>query len=393
MSKNKIIFTISTFGHGKGGHFYSLHTIAEELSNYFDITIINIGAQPSPILTSEKYHNHFIRFSGKGFISIYSEIKRITQHQKPVIINAFDIESFAWARCVGRKTGIPVFHTKCGGPNPNGYFPKTTNLILFSKENEEYFLNHETVKNRYIELIPNRVSEIHSDEERISELRLKHGLSSNNKVLLRITRIGEHYKTSIEQGIELTKWLKAKGIAIKFLIVGEVQDPNTLSLIRTKIESESLEKTILIENDSRFTLNASQLLPVADLVIGSGRNFMETTSFNIPLLTTLKNETFPLLVTDENFDEVFKTNFSPRTKISDYDESTNLIQIEGILSSENHSISTFKWYENYFSVRAGAEKYKKLYSNPSIFEKEHISLDALKNVFYTILRFRKARNK
>jgi hypothetical protein len=391
MDKNKIIFTISTFGHGKGGHFYSLHTIAEELSNYFDITIINIGAQPSPILTSEKYRKHFIRFTGRKFMSVYSEIKRIVKLQKPLIINAFDIESFAWARWVGRKTEIPVFHTKCGGPNPNGYFPKVKNLILFSRENEEYFLNHESVKNRYIELIPNRVLEILPDEERISELRLKHGLHSNNKVLLRIARIGEHYKTSIEQGIELTKWLKTKGIDIKFLIVGEVQDPNTLSLIRTKIESEGLEKAVLIENDSRFTLNASQLLPVANLVIGSGRNFMETTSFNIPLLTTLKNEKFPLLVTDENFEEVFKTNFSPRTRISDYDESTNLIQIEEIFSSGNQSISTFKWYENYFSMRAGAEKYKKLYTHPLIFEREQLGLDALKNVCYTILRFRKTR--
>ena len=394
MHKNKIVFTISTFGHGKGGHFYSLHTIAEELSKHFDITIINIGAQPSPILNSEKYHKQFIPFTGKGFLSIRAEIKKIVRKEQPIVINAFDIESFAWARCVGRKTGIPVFHTKCGGPNPKGYFPQVKNLILFSKENEEYFTSQTTVKNRRIALIPNRVLPIQADEKRISELRLKHDLKTgNNRVLLRISRIGEHYRTSIEQGIELTKWLRGKGIAIKFLILGEVQDPHTLSLIQAKIQSEGLEQCIFIENDKKFTLNASQLLPVADVVIGSGRNFMEATSFNIPLLTTLNNEKFPLLVTDKNFEEVFRTNFSPRTSIQSYNEGLNLDEIEQIFTAENYLSATSKWYEKYFSVSAGAEKYKGLYDQHLIFEKEKLSLDALKNVCYTVLRFRKNKEK
>lgn len=392
--KPTLLFTISTFGHGKGGHFYSLHTIAEELSKQFEITIINLGVAQSPILNSLLYKTHFLKFDGSGFFKTFRKIKSICLATNPIMINAFDIESFAFARRAGRKLDLPVFHTKCGGPNPKGYFPIINNLILFSKENAAFFENSSNYKNTTTFVIPNRVVPITQDEERIQSLLEKHNLDPEKEtILLRIARIGRHYKTSIEQGVELTKWLNENGFPTKLLLLGEIQEQSIFEEISAFIESKGIRQYVRTEHDKEFTKNASQLLPVASVVIGSGRNFMEATSFGIPVLVTLQNEKFPLQVTPENFAQVFDTNFSPRTKVDTYNQEENLASIQKVIGSDTNSFSTKDWFKEHFSVKTGAIKYAKIYQESAQYEREKRSLDAIKNMFYTILRFRKSKAK
>ena len=53
----KVVFVISSFGHGRGGHFYSTQVIYEALSKVYETYLINIGLSPSPVLESLKCVN------------------------------------------------------------------------------------------------------------------------------------------------------------------------------------------------------------------------------------------------------------------------------------------------------------------------------------------------
>ena len=323
----KVVFIITTKGHGKGGHFHSLNAVANSIGHKHDVNVINIGFQLSQTLDALNYKVNFLKYNGSNFINVYYKLKKIINTINPDAIHAFDVESFAFTRLLSARSRQPSHLNKCGGPNPKLYYPKADNLVLFSKENKRFFDTQKKYQKVNTVLISNRVLPVVTDKERVKAFREKHKLS-NETTLLRIARIGHHYYTSILQGVNLVKWLVEQGYNVKFIILGTVQSKEVYSKVIGYIEKNNMSNHVIIENDDEFTHNASKLLTVGDIIIGTGRNFMEAASLNKILLVPYKDEDYPLLVNKDNFEQVFETNFSPRTKVDEYNLKYNLSAVK-----------------------------------------------------------------
>lgn len=380
----KLIFFIATKGHGKGGHFHSLNTIANELGKEHEVTILNVGFQVSESLEGKYYKVSFIKYTGYNFLSTYVRLKNIVKNIQPEVIHAFDVESFAFSRLLSKSLKQPSYLNKCGGPNPKLYFPKPNVLVLFSLENQTFFDNNNRYNKVNKVLIPNRVKPVFSNFHRINKFYEKHNNDEAIKIL-RIARIGHHYKQSILQGVNLIEFLLNNGFNVKLIIVGTVQNVEILDQIKKYINKKELLKKVIIETSDEFTFKASEILNIGDIIIGTGRNFMEAASLNKLLLVPYKNDKFPLLVHDKNFRQVFKTNFSPRTCIEDYNILNNLKAIQNEIKQKCVNSNSLSWFNKYFNVKQAVPKYTDLYNTNSSYNK-HI-FDTFLNILYSIKAF------
>ena len=378
-----IVYFITAVGHGKGGHFHSLNTIANAIGSTQNVHIINIGFKPSDVLDKTNYGYTFVGFNGYNFLVTYSKIKALIKQLQPDAIHAFDVESFAFSRLFSKVRKQASFLNKCGGPNPKKYYPKPNQLILFSKENKAYFETNVQYKHTNLALIPNRVKPVHLDISRIESFYNTYGKAEAS--LLRIARIGKHYHKSIIQAINLVGALKSKGLDIRLIIIGTIQSKDIYNSILVDIKSKQLENDVIIDTSDVFTHNASELLDVGDLIIGTGRNFMEASSLNKMLLVPYKNSDYPLLVSQDNFEAIFATNFSPRTQVDDFNEEDNLETIYHHLKTNNR-IASKPWFESYFNVEKGADLYKSLYLNQDVPKNSNL-IDTFVNILYAIKTF------
>lgn len=380
----KIIYFISTVGHGLGGHFHSLNTIASEMSKSNEVIVVNIGVKPSSVFSDCQFDYRFIEFKGFNFLQTLLKLKKIVKIENPDILHAFDLEAFSFVRILSLLYKKVNFLNKCGGPNPKRYFPHCSNLILFSKENFNFFINSSNFKNTKLFLIPNRVNEVRIDFSRIESFKLKYKIANIN--LLRISRIGRHYESSILQSINLLVWLKSQDIEVKLIIIGAIQDQTIYEKLVEYAKNNDVEQEIIFETSEEFTNNARELLTLGDMVIGTGRNFMEASSLDIKLLVPSIEGNYPIIVTNTNFDQVFLTNFSPRTLIKGFGENQNLSEIKEVLLRKSN-FSSKKWFDEYFSSDKVLEKYSNAYLNSNKFNFRLTSKGLLVNIIYSIRTF------
>lgn len=379
----KIIFFITSKGHGKGGHFHSLNTIANALGENNEVYVFNIGFKISESLDEKNYKIFFEKYTGYNFISTYKNLKKTVHLINPDVLHAFDIESFAFSRLLSKVLNQPSYLNKCGGPNPKMYFPKANNLVLFSIENQAYFNNNIGYSKVNTVVIPNRVKTIVSDKNRIDYFYKVHSKNSASTIL-RIARISRHYHQSIIQGINLVEWLLRQGRNVKFIVIGTIQDVEVFNDINSYIKDQGLSKNVIIETSDKFTTMASQVLNIGDFIIGTGRNFMEACSLGKTMLVPYKNQRFPLLVNEDNFDSIFTTNFSPRTQLKEFNEEENLNSILKIIDS-NIEVDSKKWFNNFFNVDEVNKKYIQLYHGAS--NERNFLFDTVLNIIYSIKTF------
>ncbi|WP_138433366.1 glycosyltransferase [Winogradskyella algicola] len=377
----RIVYLITTKGHGKGGHFHSLNTIANTIGQVHDVHVINVGVQRSESLDSSSYKMSFVNYNGYNFFKVFLKLKKIVKHIQPQVVHAFDVESFAFGRLLSANLGQSSYLNKCGGPNPKLYYPKADNLVLFSHENQHFFDEHRKYQKVNKVLIPNRVLPVYIDEEKVKAFKEKHKINTEITIL-RIARIGNHYHKSILQGINLVKWLAEQGCDIKFIILGTIQSEDIYRDILDYINQNNISNHVIIETDDKFTYNASRVLSVGDIIIGTGRNFMEASSLGQILLVPYKDDDYPLLVDNHNFNQVFETNFSPRTKVDNYDSKLNLENILSLVQSNDRNINSKKWFNSFFNVNEAVNKYTELYNVSD--NRKLFLLDVILNILYSI---------
>lgn len=348
----KIAYFISSWGHGRGGHFYSLRTIRDAMP--VDSLVVNIGSLASPVF--EGLSN--VRFFDVSscYISRIREASRHLKEESVTHLHSFDVDSYYFASILSALCGLPVIHTKPGGPAPRRYYPFVNYLSVFSGEDYEYFGQRHFSGLRKLELIPNRLSSFIYDEAMISKIRQ---MAAGRKVLLRIARISHFHKKSIFQTLALASELQAKGIRIIPIIIGAIQDPDVHRVLVLEVEKVG---GLLLTEDV-YTINAKRLLPCADYVVGTGRSFMEAAFARAVLLSPTENGSFPILVDEHNYDDFKFSNFSGRG-ISVVDN--------GVIQSISSMVSDSSCREGYlrfvdricaedFEVGGGREQYLNLY--------------------------------
>lgn len=302
-----VLFLITSKGHGRGGHFYSLKTTAEQMASHVNASVLNIGVKPSSVLENIACHKVFLEY--RGILGTLSRVLAYVRDTKPDVIHAFDFESFFFARIIAFVMRIPLILTKCGGPNPVRYYPLVESLVLYSAENKAFFESQKRYANTQLYLIPNRVLTPRQNADRIAELEglIEPGLP----VFLRIARISNAYKNSILQTINLVKQLNANGLKVQLLVIGTVQDKEVLEELSCHV-AEGMN----LVTEGRFTTNASELIDIADFVVGTGRGFMEAALLDKVVLSPNSNLDIPMAPTGKDMDVIASMNFSERPVVS-----------------------------------------------------------------------------
>lgn len=360
--KKTICFLIFAVGKANGGHYRSLRTIAETFMEEFNVFIINLGYTHSPIISESRVPSYFVFFNGLNILRPKREIGEIFDIKQVDLLHSFDFQSLLIGKLLSNKYSIPLIFTKCGGPNPKGYYPWNSIISLFSEENYAYFKNLPKYKYSVIKLISNRAEDFETDYEKIARLQEKFQIEKEI-VILRICRISRFYLKSIMQSINLLNHLNEENNNVKLLIVGNIQDQNVYERI---IELTKENNNIAVVTEDDFTLNAKEIIEIADLVIGTGRGFMEASSKSKVMLCPSSYGTFPVLVTENNFEKAFDKNFSERVEFTSMEEKESLQEIQSLLSNElalkKEKRESYNRYLENFSMIKGEIKYRELYS-------------------------------
>jgi len=353
----KIIYFITARGHGRGGHFHSLNHIAAAIGENTDVEIYSLGTGYSEVIAKNIYFKQHLDFNGKNLFSFGKKIKEIIRTKNPDIIHCFDHTSYNVLSLILKNNNFVV--NKCGGPNPIK-FPYVQDLVLFSKENENWFKSNQKFKSSSIYTIPNRVNanELNINIENIT-------IHKEDKFcFVRIGRIGETYKKSFEDSIKLIRKsqndVKNK---VHLYIIGTIENKATYDYL--KEISGDLPVTFLTED--KYTKKASNMLYLADAVIATGRGIMEGTGLEKPILTPSKNSDIPVLVSKNNFEGFLATNFSERNVASERDIQCNLENIKKLIDDkefyEKFKNDSKYIFEKYFDVQGGVPKYIEVYKN------------------------------
>jgi hypothetical protein len=352
---------ITTLGHGKGGHFHDLKIISESLSKNVDIVVINIGLKKSPVINEIDLKVYNIYFNGINIFSIIRKLLNIFNIENPSFIQSFDIQSLCFARLLGFFKRIPVILTKCGGPNPKGYYPYSDNIIVMSLENLKYFKESDQFNLSRIECFPNRCVPFNDDEIVSSEI-LK--IAANKTSFLRISRITDHYKSSLIQSINLVRDLNNDSLKVCLFIVGVIQSEELFTLL--KEHSKNVNEVYFMTED-KFTSNASKLINACDIIIGTGRGVMEGASKSKMILTPHKDSRYPVLIEKKNFYNLFSTNFSPRNNLIDFNERNSYETIKTHVQYDKLKTENIKFineiYNKEFDISGVKDRYMNFYKN------------------------------
>jgi glycosyltransferase involved in cell wall biosynthesis len=286
-------------------------------------------------------------------------LSRIVRTFNPDVLHSFDASSFYFARIAAWWHNVRLVHTKCGGPNPTGgYFPLPDDLVVFSVENQEFFSTRRRFRHTRVRLIPNRVNEVPQDAARIA--RLRENIAGAEVVFLRIGRLAPCYEEATLQAARLAQRLRADGVPARFLQIGVVHVVESGERVRAALGEQDRLLT-----EPEFTLNAGELIDAADFVVGTGRSFMEAASRGRVLLAPLEGSTCPVLVTSDNWRELFRTNFSPRGRIAGFDSEANYQAILRIARSpeacRQYADFSRRLFDEHFSAAAAVPAYLKVY--------------------------------
>lgn len=366
----KILYLISIPTTGTGGHYYSLKSTVEAMKENAECCIIAFGKAESPVIKTIDINLHSIVFSSSSplnIIRVLFRLKKIVKFEQPDILHAFDGTALFYTKFISRYYKLPYIATLCGGPNPDPviypkfgkyFYPKVKNLILYSLENLEYFRNNVKYKNSNLYLIPNRVVPPPQDYKLINDIRQK--LYPGSKVILRISRFAKSHKGSIIQSISLVKALNSENINIQLIIIGTIQEKDVYEDI-----VKLIDKNIIILTDDKYTVNASKMIDVADVVIGTGRGFMEGASMKKIMLCPSGYSNYPIVVTQENIFNIFSRNFSFRS--SEGSNKNNFDLLKRILENSplKNELSDFMgcFSNQYFEIESIKDRILQIYQN------------------------------
>ena len=362
MKNKKVMYLIASNYHGIGGHYYSVRTTAEALQEIIDPIIVVIGKTKSPVIELAKVPHINVYSNGWNIFMVIKNLIKIIREEKPDILHGFDWGVLFYARILGFIFKIPHINTLPGGGNPTAYYPYTKNLILYSQENFDYFKSHNKFKTTNLYLIPNRITALTKDQNRITMIKEK--LDNSKKTFLRISRFALHYKESLKQAINLVEFLNKKGFKTQLLLIGTIAEKDTYNEIIEYIKIKK-EANVYVFTEHLFTVNASELIDLADFVIGTGRGFMEASSRAKIMLTPIMGSEYPVLINEENFMGYFNTNFSPRNKLTIDDAEYNLANIISLLKKKEANMKAKEFskamFDKYFDINKKKDEYRQLY--------------------------------
>ena len=346
-----VLYLITSFKEGQGGHFYSLKTIVESLQNEgVNAIVVCIGS--SEIIKNGNFKKYMIPIS-HNTSKIEIQIRDIIIQNKIEFVHLFDFISYRYIMNIN----IPHIQTKCGGTH-NRFIPNSNYITVFSDENLKDFQKRKKYKDSQLIFIPNRINPFECDTQRIADLKNTINYNPKYKYILRITRISKYYEESLRQGYALNLKLNDNNVKSKFLVIGSVYDKNLYNRLKSEFQNTQWITEL------KFTNNAKELIDICDIYLGTGRGVMEACFCNKLIVVPVQNQKIPALLDQSNFRQFLKFNFSERcTSQIDEKEIFNTIinYVQGNISKKN----LFKYYKKefnlWFNVLFSNSKYINLY--------------------------------
>ena len=134
-----------------------------------------------------------------------------------------------------------------------------------------------------------------------------------------------------------------------------------------------IDGNIFVITGNKYTIDASKLINVADVVIGTGRGFMEGASQKKVMLCPSDKSDYPILATPENIFDLFSTNFSVRSSCEDTSNSLDILKM--VLENEELKNQLQEYMCNfskqYFDIDTIKYNLKEIYSrlayDPSLY--------------------------
>jgi hypothetical protein len=338
-------FIYTNVANTAGGSFYSLRHHYLTFQDFFDVSLINYGRGCSPALKDlpNYWFFPFVKWNIHKLISAFIKLKSISPH----IIHAYDFKSLFIARIFSLFHDCRIVYTKCGGANGSRHIPSAHAFIFFSKENYDYFKAYKpTIEANYV---PNRIQEIRPDWVRIDRLREDYGFSKHTKVMIRVSRINRCYDRSFSQAYKIFEQLKSQSKLNKLVFIGAIQDMDYYKELNDKYSSDPSVHIIV---DSFYTTNAAALLPIASVVMATGRGVMEACSFGLRVFCPIDNGDLPVELSDINFNKLFEYNFSERCPLV-YNEGGEIGEWDG---------NTKKYFEENFAIKSKIGFYQDFYN-------------------------------
>lgn len=384
----KVAFFISVRHHGRGGHVHSLNHIASALAKKVNVGIYSLGPKQSEVIQNNPSFKNHLFFNGKNFFDFKRNLEENLKNFKPDIIHCFDVSSYnilTFLHCTDKYLFVL---NKCGGPNPVN-FPFVQNLILFSKENERWFLSNKKFLKASVYVIPNRVNRAELEVGETQQLVAK----QDAFCFLRIARIGSAYKKSIEDAIRLIEKIILNGIeGVHLYIIGTVEDEKVYNDIKHRVK----ELPISLLTKDKYTKKASNMLYLGDAVIATGRGIMEATALGLPILTPARNASIPILVNKVNFPLFLNTNFSERNTEIELDQAANLDNILKLITDKVYrnkmSEMSKGFFNEHFNVEGGVNAYLEVYQKALGIRGGYFFLSNLKHQLRTIYSFIRSSN-
>lgn len=357
-----VLYLIWTYNDGIGGHYQSfISTINSVVDSKINVHIINIGHKPALSLEKCKYKVNYIKVTIETFPIIKKRIKKYSTSNNIDIIHSYDYHSYFFTSTTNCKNIV----TYPGGSNYK-FFPKADNILMFSKENYNYFSQLKKYTNSFFFLLQNRVNEVEQDCKKIEELLLKY--KPNGIKILKIARIGPYYEHSILSAIDFSNTLSSKNIENTLYIIGFIENINTKITIQRKIQNSKNKNIHLIDN-IRYTNNANSLIDLCDLILATGRGIMEGMALKKVVLAPIDKGYDHTLVNNENIDILEYYNFSERSVLSSTDVLRHSQQLDNLLVNNAHLNEYQTWardtFENRYSTLNITEKLLKIYDSIS----------------------------
>lgn len=357
----KILYLITSLGHGQGGHLYCLRDLVKNLEGSGVepvIAVIGDGKATRVFdrLVCRKFFFLMRRADEMGMV--LAKLESVVRAEAPDALHSCSNTALFAAMYLSKIYRIPLVHTQPHGLRPD-FFPRIPYLITYSKEGTAYFSGDPKYREMRIFCFPNRVARVVPDRMRIEKLRKELKFPSGF-VFLRIARICEMYKESFLKTIALVQKLNDEGIQANALIVGVNEQPWVYEELK-RHESSSVKVVV----DEEYTHDADDLMDIADCVVGAGNSFMAAASLGKILLTAPSFTRYPVLVSRENFDRFFSYNFRctfPRPPDFELDESERYEALKELLTSasarKTYGKFSLELFNRHFDVKNFVEEYK-----------------------------------
>ncbi|MEZ9042783.1 MULTISPECIES: hypothetical protein [unclassified Vibrio] len=373
----KIAIVIYYFEGHVGGHFYTVKTLTESfVSSGIDCELFVIGKSIPNIYESNDFNVTLLSeldffFKRKKLDNIFEQFD---------VLHSFDNLSNIFVTSLRLKNKL-LINTLCGGPDPKRpYHLISQNQICLSQENIEYFERSGFKFDRLL-LIPNRVSLknsplLHSNERELF-------FHDKSVKIIAINRIGYSFRSKIRQAINFSKLLHDRGVEVELAIVGYIENKD----VYNELLETSNPSYVNFYTTQDYTNNATRHIKQSDVVIGTGRGFMEGALLGKVMLCPSQQLDYPVIVTEENFASLFSKNFSGRQEVDEKYEVDKLRSFK--LEYYKSNLSLARTYEDNFLIDKAIDKYKVIYSESA--EKNRFSVRFFIGYIYVL--FKVVKNK